>query len=221
MDGLMLDTEPIYKVAWQAASAELGYELDDAFYARFVGRPTHDCERDLIARFGTAFPLDRFRILWPRRWKDDVAAHGIHQKPGLTELLGQLESRGLALAVATSTDADLTAFCLHAAGLDRRFRVIVTGDEIAAGKPAPDIYLEAARRLDVDPAQCVALEDSEAGILAASRAGMVALLIPEGAPSPAAVAVAFRVLSSLTEVAGVLWPPFPEGQDRSRRADYA
>jgi HAD superfamily hydrolase (TIGR01509 family) len=204
MDGLMLDTEPIYKVAWQAAAAELGYELDDAFYASFVGRPTHDCERDLIERFGAAFPLDRFRLLWPRRWTDEVAAHGIHQKPGLTELLGQLEARGVALAVATSTDADLASFCLRAAGLDGRFGAIVTGDEITTGKPAPDIYLEAARRLDVDPVQCVALEDSEAGILAAARAGMVALLIPEGAPSPTAVTAAFRVLSSLTDVAGML-----------------
>jgi len=64
MDGLMLDTEPIYKIAWQAASAELGYVLDDAAYARFVGRRTEDCERDLVERFGSGFPLDRFRARW-------------------------------------------------------------------------------------------------------------------------------------------------------------
>src|SRR5688572_17294916 len=178
MDGLMLDTEPTYKVAWQAASAELGYLLDDASYAKFVGRPTVDCEQGLIDRFGSAFPLDRFRTRWPDIWKADVAANGIHQKPGLLALLDLIESRGLPTAVATSSDADYAAFSLRAAGLEQRFRVIVTGDEVERGKPAPDIYLEAARRLRTEPARCLALEDSEAGILAASRAGMVALLIP-------------------------------------------
>ena len=76
----------------------------------------------------------------------------------------------------------------------------MTGDQVSHGKPAPDIYLEAARRLDVEPSRCVALEDSDAGILAASRAGMVALLIPDLVdPSSEAVAAAFRVLGSLHE----------------------
>jgi beta-phosphoglucomutase-like phosphatase (HAD superfamily) len=76
----------------------------------------------------------------------------------------------------------------------------VTGDEVARGKPAPDIYLEAARRLQVAPGSCVALEDSEAGILAANRAGMRALLIPDWTrPSEAAAQAAFRVLNSLSE----------------------
>jgi len=200
MDGLMLDTEPIYKVAWQAASAELGHSIDDAFYATFVGRRTEDCERDLVERFGSRFPLDRFRAQWPPLWKAEAAARGIEKKPGLLELLEFLESAAVPLAVATSTETDLAAVSLRAAGLDGRFRVLVTGDEIAHGKPAPDIYLEAARRLQVEPAHCVALEDSEAGILAASRAGMIPLLIPDGTPpSPAAAKAAFRVLPSLTE----------------------
>jgi len=205
MDGLMLDTEPIYKVAWQAASAELGYVLDNAFYARFVGRPNHDCERDLVEQFGPAFPLERFRARWPELWKTEAAARGIRRKDGLLELLEFLERRGIPIAVATSTEAGDAAFTLRSAELDGCFRIVVTGDEVAHGKPAPDIYLEAARRLGIDPAACLALEDSEAGILAASRAGMVALLIPDGAtPSATAVRVASRVLQSLAEVPGTI-----------------
>ena len=76
----------------------------------------------------------------------------------------------------------------------------MTGDEISQPKPAPDIYLEAARRLGVDPACCIALEDSDAGILAASRAGMVSLLVPDlKQPSEEAARAAFRVLGSLHE----------------------
>ena len=205
MDGLMLDTEPIYKRAWQTAAAELGCDLDDGFYARFVGRPNDACERLLIERFGAELPIDRFRARWRELWDADAAANGIQTKPGLVELLTVLDVLSLPFAIATSSEAEETAFCLRAAGLDGRFRVRVTRDQIAHGKPAPDIYLEASRRLRVDPAQCVALEDSEAGILSASRAGMVPLLIPDGAP-PSGVAqhTAFRVLPSLADVPAVL-----------------
>lgn len=205
MDGLMLDTEPIYKVAWQAASAELGHDLEDDFYATFVGRPNDDCERLLLERFGAQFPLDRFRARWRELWDADATANGIRTKPGLLELLALLDRLTIPFAIATSSEATETEFCLRAAGLDGRFPVCVTRDQIAHGKPAPDIYLEAARRLQTDPAQCVALEDSEAGILSASRAGMVPLLIPDGAPpSPAASNTAFRVLPSLAHVPDVL-----------------
>ena len=205
MDGLMLDTEPIYKAAWQAASAELGHDLADEFYAQFVGRPNDDCERLLFERFGPEFPFDRFRARWRELWDADAAANGIRTKPGLIELLTLLETLKIPFAIATSSEAAETDFCLRAAGLDGRFPVRVTRDQIAHGKPAPDIYLEAARRLQIDPAQCVALEDSEAGILSASRAGMVPLLIPDGAPpSTTASSTAFQVLPSLAHVPAVL-----------------
>lgn len=205
MDGLMLDTEPLYKVAWQGASAELGYPLDDPSYARLVGRPTSDCENELLAQFGSGFPLDQFRARWPQCWRAEVAARGIQQKPGLQELLAFLQERRLPTAVATSSEADYATFSLRHAGLEGRFEIIVTGEEVSRGKPAPDIYLEAARRLNVDPAGCIALEDSEAGTLAATRAGMRTLLVPDWLePSAAAVRAAFRVLASLHDARGVL-----------------
>jgi HAD superfamily hydrolase (TIGR01509 family) len=205
MDGLMIDTEPIYKVAWQAASAQLGYPIDDALYATFVGRPTPACEEDLVATFGSAFPLEQFRVLWPSLWRAEATASGIQRKPGVLECLDFAKAQGLPVAVATSSDADYAAFSLRRAGLDGRFGIMVTGEQVARGKPAPDIYLEAARRLQVDPAACVALEDSEAGVLAASRAGMRTLLIPDGvAPTETAVRAAFRVFESLHEARGLI-----------------
>jgi len=148
-------------------------------------------------------------VRWPELWQAAVAANGIQQKPGLLEILTFADAQRLPIAVATSSEADYAAFSLRHAALEGRFTVIVTRDQVAHGKPAPDIYLEAARRLQVDPAACVALEDSEAGILAASRAGMRALLILDGTPpSDAAVRAAFRVVASLHDardlVAGLL-----------------
>jgi beta-phosphoglucomutase-like phosphatase (HAD superfamily) len=200
MDGLMLNTEPVYKAAWQHAAAELGYVLDDLFYSKLTGRPTADCELELLQQFGSDFPLGNFRSRWPKLWRVGATKAGIQRKPGLLEFLAFTEARCLPVAVATSSDAEYTGISLRQAGLEGRFDVVVTGDQVVRGKPAPDIYIEAARRLGVEPSKCLALEDSEAGILAASRAGMVSLLIPDlNQPSDLAVQAAFRVLQSLDE----------------------
>ena len=200
MDGLMLDTEPLYKAAWQRACLELGYDFDDESYAKVIGRPTDDGVAELARRFGAGFPIERFRSRWPELWQAEADADGIATKPGLLELLTLIEQRGLRVAVATSSEMEYTEFSLRKAGLDGRFPIIVTGDQVQRGKPAPDIYLEAARRLGTNPAECVALEDSEAGILAASRAGMIAVMIPDlTSPSDAARHAAFRVVPSLVE----------------------
>jgi HAD superfamily hydrolase (TIGR01509 family) len=200
MDGTMLDTEPLYKTAWQRAAADLGYALDDPFYLRLVGRSIADGEAALVRRFGPSFPLAEFRLRWPDLWRSRVEADGIPTKPGLLELLAWVEERQMPIAVATSSDRAYTTFSLGHAGLAGRFATVVTGDEVANGKPAPDIYLEAARRLGVDPVYAIAVEDSDAGTLSASRAGMSVLLIPDlNAPSAEAAAAACRVLGSLFE----------------------
>lgn len=204
MDGLMLDTEPLYKKAWQLASTELGYEIDDTFYAKFIGRPTSDCEVLLLRKFGSDFPLDPFRLRWPQLWQNE-AAKGIPIKAGLPEILTFLKHNGLSFAVATSSDAEHTEISLRRAGLDGCFGIVVTGDEVLRGKPAPDIYIEAARRLRIDASQCMALEDSEVGIIAAREAGMLAVLIPDlvGPTDPAVEAASF-ILGSLHEARDLL-----------------
>ena len=205
MDGLMLDTEPLYKSAWQQALAELGHELDDASYLRFVGRSTEDCESDLVAQLGAAFPLETFRLRWPVLWRICADEQGIAAKAGLHELIAFVRNEGLPLALATSSDSSFTELSLGCANLLGSFDVVVTGDQVTHPKPAPNIYIEAARRLDVDPRHCVALEDSDAGILAASRAGMVPLLVPDlKKPAEEAIEAAFRVLGSLHEARELL-----------------
>jgi beta-phosphoglucomutase len=157
MDGLMLDTEHLYKRAWQAAASELGYRFDDSFYFTLLGRTNAAGELALAEYFGPAFPLARFQTRWAELWRRDVEVSGIPFKPGLAELLAYLAAQAIAVAVATSSDQAYAAFSLKLAGLDeRRFAHVVTGDQVQRGKPAPDIYREAASRLGVDPARCLA-----------------------------------------------------------------
>jgi HAD superfamily hydrolase (TIGR01509 family) len=204
MDRLMVDTEPIYQIAWQQAASQLGYELTDELYARFVGRTNEVCEQILLEHLGSSFPLAAFRDSWPGSWREHVEQSGMPLKPGLFEFLALVESHQLPAAVATSSDAEYAAFTLQQAGLATRFRAIVSGDQVARSKPAPDIYLEAARRLGVDAAECVALEDSEAGILAIAEAGMVGILVPHWPASPTAIQAAFRVVDTLHEARATL-----------------
>ena len=202
----MLDTERLYKRAWQRAASQLGYGLDDDFYFTLVGCTNAAGERALAEHFGPDFPLVAFRERWAGLWRQEVQVAGIPLKPGLLELLDYLADREIPVAVATSSERGYVDFSLQMAGADvRRFAHVVTGEQVARGKPAPDIYLEAAARLGIDPAGCIAAEDSDAGVLSASAAGMRAVMVPDlKPPSPAARAAAFRVLTSLHEMVSLL-----------------
>ena len=203
----MLDTEPIYRTSWQRTAAELGREITDEGYEIFLGRRTEDAEAELARRFGPTFPMDRFHDRWPVVWHE-IAAQGLTVKPGVHALLALADDRRLPLALATSTARSLALRTLGYGGFSpERFRVIVTGDEVAHGKPAPDIYLEASRRLGIAPERCAAFEDSDAGTLSASRAGMLTFQVPDmKAPSPEAAAAAAHVLRSLSEAPALLLP---------------
>ena len=140
-----------------------------------------------------------------------AGAFGIPAKPGLWNFLKVIEKRRLPAAVATSSDAGQVRMSLQAAGLNQRFSCIVTGDQVPKGKPAPDIFLEAARRLGSLPRHCLVLEDSEAGVLAATAAGMPVLLIPDlKQPSPSTAALAYRVFPSLKEATDFVERAFDE-----------
>jgi HAD superfamily hydrolase (TIGR01509 family) len=200
MDGLMLDTESINRQAWQRAAEDLGFELDDEFYLSLLGRTTVDCESLVLRRLGTEFPMDEFRTRRRRFWKAQVEGAGIAAKPGLLDLLSFLDGQRLRLAVATSSHAAAAESSLRSAGVRDRFGIVVTGDQVARGKPAPDIYLEAARQLGVESPECVALEDSDSGVRAATAAGMTTVMVPDlKPPSAESRARAFRVVASLYE----------------------
>ena len=205
MDGLMIDTEPLYKRAMQETAKNLGYDLTDAFMMSLVGRPDTDCRRLISNEFDDSFPHGLFWGQWPQIWRDIATSHGIARKPGLDELLSALANEGLPTAIATSTYREQADFSLNAAGVTHSFGHIVTGDQVEHGKPAPDIFLEAARRLKVEPQHCIVLEDSENGIRAAHAAKMFAIMVPDLIPPSEEIRnKANLVLNSLHDVRELL-----------------
>ena len=205
MDGLILDTEPLYKRAWQKAGDVLGYPITDAFYETLVGRRTQEAMAAMREKFGDQFHEERFHEYWLNEWKTIVREEGIPTKEGFKQVIALVERHNLPTAIATSTEEDRARLSLEASGLDGRFPVIVTGDQIAAGKPAPDIYLEAARRLGVPSEACVVLEDSEPGVLSAHAAGMAPIMDPDMTdPSEDVRRAAVHVVPSLLEVTDLI-----------------
>lgn len=187
MDGLLLDTETLAALAWGDAAALHGLPFDMAVTPHMVGRTFTDCRAIIADHHGADYPVDRLMSGWHAAYERRVEREGLTVKPGVVELLAWLEAEGVPRAVATSTRRAGATHKLGQVALLPRFMALVGGDEIAHGKPAPDIFLEAAARIGCVPAECLVLEDSIAGYLAACAAGMAAIVVPDGvAPPPSA-----------------------------------
>jgi HAD superfamily hydrolase (TIGR01509 family) len=205
MDGLMLDTEGMSRTAWLRTFAERGLPFCEDQFLELVGLNVPDARKKMHGWYGPDFPFDAVYARKIIHVDEIIAQEGIRLKPGLMEFLALADSLGLAKAMATSTARDRAMYKLERAGLGGGFPVIAGGDEIAHGKPAPDIFLLAARLLNLPPEECLALEDSDPGVLAAQAAGMRVLIIPDvKPPSPAARQAAWAVLPDLHHAAEFL-----------------
>ena len=201
MDGLMLDTEPLAARAWGDAAAALGVEFDMALALSMVGRNFGDCSAIVRTHYGADYPVDALLGRWHATYDRIVERDGLALKPGVNELLDWLDDHAIRRAVATSTRRERARTKLARTALLPRFQDIVGGDEVARGKPAPDIYAEAARRLGADAGECLVLEDSEPGVRGALAAGMMPIMVPDlHAPAADLLALDLLVLPTLHEV---------------------
>ena len=178
MDGLLFDTEALYQEAIMSAAAEVGQEMTPEIFRSMIGRPWLQTRSFLIERYGSAFAIDAFRAAWHRHF-DVIVATRLTLKPGVVELLATLDTLALPRAIATSSSHKTVQHHLTAHHLVGRFHQIVAHGDYAAGKPAPDPYLRAAERLEVEPRLCLALEDSYNGVRSASAAGMMTIMVPD------------------------------------------
>ena len=204
MDGLLIDSEAVYIRAYQDAAAEIGAEISMDLCHAMVGVPRRECEEMIQEHYGPAFDVPAFQLCF-RRHSARHMEERVPVKPGAAELLAFLGDRGIKLGVATSAQRASVERYLGRAGLLDRFAAIATRADIERPKPHPDVYLEAARRLGVDPARCLAFEDSNIGLEAAHAAGMMAFMVPDLlAPTPESHARAVRVLPDLHAAVALL-----------------
>jgi len=201
MDGLMLDTEPLAARAWTEAAQAMGVTFDDAITPHLVGRNFADCRTLIREHHGEHYPTEALMRHWHVAYDAIVEREGIVIKPGLTELLDWLETRGIRKAVATSTRRSRAIAKLAHTGLLDRFATLVGGDDVERGKPEPDIFLEAAARMQAAAHDCVVLEDSLPGVRAALAGGMHTIMVPDlPPPTGAQVPEGVVVMASLHHV---------------------
>lgn len=201
LDGLLLDSEAIALKAMQAAAQEQGIELPAEVRLQMIGVPADTCRRLVADRYGDAVEIERLFVSATRHLEACVQAGELRVKPGVAALLDALDHLRLPRAVATSSSRHRALHHLETAGLLHRLDEVVTRDDVTRGKPHPDLFLEASRRLGQLPARCLAFEDSYNGVLAAVSAGMPVVMVPDLlAPTAQMHAIALRVVASLEEV---------------------
>lgn len=176
MDGVLIDSEPLLLEAERAVFAEYGVDVTPEMKKPFIGLGGHEVMMRMAGAFGVVETSERLN--------DAKFAHiyrllpGVATFPQSARLLELLASEGIPMAVASGSSPEAIMVALVGTGLGKHIPERVSVLDVAKGKPAPDVFLEAARRLGVEPENCVVIEDAVPGILAAKAAGMRSIAIP-------------------------------------------
>lgn len=205
MDGIIFDTERISFRAWKKVCAEVGYEMEEEFYCNLIGRNFKGFSKIMMEKFGDEFPLESLYEKKIELQLEAIDKDGLPLKKGIHELLDYLKENGYKVAVATSTTRNRAEEMLKIGGVLSKADYVICGDEVVNSKPDPEIFLKAAKKLGVDPKECIVLEDSGAGIEAAYSAGMLGINVPDmKKPDENMISKSYRICDSLLDVIDVL-----------------
>lgn len=178
LDGTLVDSEPNYYEAGRLTLAEYGVpDFSWAEHERYVGISTRETIADWRERYGLRAPVEELLSVKNRHYLG-LARASTQEYPEMRAFVELLAADGVPMAVASGSSPEAIEAILAGTGLDAYLRIVVSAEEVAHGKPAPDVFLEAARRLGADPADCVVLEDAAPGAAAAHAAGMRCIAIP-------------------------------------------
>jgi HAD superfamily hydrolase (TIGR01509 family) len=198
MDGLMFNTEDVYTLVGFELLRRRGHVFTDELKKEMMGVPPQQSFKIMIRRIGLETTWQELAAESNRLFLAIVDEH-IQPMPGLLELLDRLEAVGIPKAVATSSARALMDACLTHFNLHARFQFFLTAENVTLGKPNPEIYLTAARRLGISPVEMVVLEDSENGCKAAAAAGAFAVAVPGAHSRDHDFATASLVIASLAD----------------------
>ena len=200
LDGIIVDSEHVWDAVRQELAEERGGRWHERASRDMMGMSSPEWSRYMHDVIGLAESPEEINAEVVRRL-EAVYREALPLVPGAVAAVERVAARW-PLGLASSSNRELIDFVLEVSGLARSFTATVSSEEVARGKPAPDVYLEAARRLEADPAGCTAVEDSEAGIRSAKAAGMRVIAVPNPhfPPADEALAQADVVLASIAEL---------------------
>ena len=179
VDGVILDTECLYSRFWMEACHFYGFPMTKAQSLQMRSLNKTAGQEKFHALFGPAADYTTIRQKRIELMDAFVEKEGVTAKPGIYALLDALDERGIPCAITSSSPQQRLESYLTPLNLYHRFKKVISGYDVPRGKPEPDIYLRGAAELGLAPNECLALEDSPAGILSASRAGCLPVLIPD------------------------------------------
>lgn len=200
MDGLILDTETIARKVWPIVYNFISEQEADDDYLHVVGKSNAAIISYLSAKYPDQ-PIKEINSHIDEEIVRYVSAHGAGIKGGVLTLLDFLDDHHIKKAVATSSHREVASALLSKENLLHRFDTIVCGNEVERSKPYPDIFLEAARRLNTPPSHCYVCEDSYNGIRAAHNGDFIPIMVPDQiAPDKEMQEKAFRIYSCISDI---------------------
>ena len=201
MDGILIDTERISFNAFKEVLKGYNYEMSEEFYLTMIGRNVKSIKEVMLSEYGSSFPFDEIYEKKVKIAVETIDRDGVIIKPGVHELVDYLKDNNYRIAVATSTRKERAHYLLEQIGIKDKVDYIICGDQVVNSKPDPEIFLKAAKGIGIEPQNCMVIEDSDAGILAASRAGLPGINVPDmKKPDENMKKLAFKICSSLLDV---------------------
>ncbi len=198
MDGVLADSEPLYHLSLNQVLQTHGHSLTDDDNRIILGTTVDFTWQTLKERFRLDGEIEDWIGVYDEVLLKNLKEN-IEPSPGLYALLDSLEARGLPFGLASSSQANWVDVILTILGVKERFRVVMSGDMVTNGKPAPEIYLTAAGKLGVEPARCLVFEDSPHGIQAGKAAGMTVVAVLTDMTRDMDVSLADHHIESLSD----------------------
>jgi HAD superfamily hydrolase (TIGR01509 family) len=203
MDGVLADSEPLHFEAARRILARHGVIYTAADNEAFVGTTAMQMYGTLRARHGLGVSAAELAAAYASELLVLIPGQ-VQPMAGVPEVPRRLRAAGFRLALGSSTEGTVIRATLASLGVAELFETVVAGPDVARSKPAPDIFLECARRLGVPPAACLVIEDSRNGVLAAKAAGMACAAVPCPSTPPQDLSAATYHLPSLHALPGLL-----------------
>ena len=182
MDGVLVDSERLYMRFWTEACAAFGFELTPKMALSLRSNSPETAIPKFLDWFGETADYHEIRALRRKLMADFIDRNGVELKQGAAEIFDYLKQKDIKIALATASPVKRARHYLEPHGLFDKLDAVVSGATIARSKPAPDIYLAAAGELGLSPSECIAVEDSPAGVISAKTAGCFTVMIPDMTP---------------------------------------
>jgi len=207
MDGLMIDSERVTYEGYQKIMGERGYVIDLSFYTTLLGRPITSIYQTFYDAYGNDFPIDEIINEVHLYIQNQFDTFGVPLKKGLIDLLKYLHQNKYKTMIATSSNRERVNRMLGTDGANilHYFNDSICGDEVKEGKPNPEVFLKACKKLAISPDEAYVLEDSEMGILAAHNAAIKCICVPDlKQPETIYAEKTYKIVTSLLDVITII-----------------